>query len=955
MIQKSMFNSGKRAVLSTAVIFFSGIYLTQAQETKPVKDTTSDKQIEEVVLVGSRSGGRSKADSPVPVDVFNLKDIQQSLPQTNINQILNTIAPSFTSTIQTNADGSDHLDPAQLRGLGPDQTLVLINGKRRHTSALVNVNGAPGRGTVGTDLNAIPAFALSRIEVLRDGASAQYGSDAIAGVMNLQLKRDTGKLTGQFNYGGYLTSAANDHTGNYDGQQFQVDLNYGNKIGQKGGFYNITWSSQFRDPTRRAGTESAPIYNAYNAIEKRAAESGVNLSSYFNNINNLKGTAGEQDFVDLIHQYAQGVGYFNSINAPGSSDLLSSSIQNANSISTLQALLNPTNYTTTQLNNITNQELAYRGQTRKDFNQQVGQSKLNNHQLFANIEVPISDDWKVYTFGGYSIRDGASGGFYRRPTQARTFTGLYIDGYLPEIHTKIQDVSLSAGIKGKWDGWNVDLSNTFGQNSFDYTIENTGNTSLRFNSPDSFKAGGLQFLQNTINLDFSKEFDVFEGLNVAFGAEQRHENFKINPGEEASYTAYDIYGNPQTPTTLSSDKPTDFFGAALAGSSQVFAGFREANRTNKNRNAYAAYADLEFNFTNWLLVDAAIRYEDYSDFGSTFNYKLASRIKLTDDFNFRFAGSTGFRAPSIHQIYYNTTSTLFTSLPGSNGPTLVEVGTFSNDSDIAKGFGINKLKQETSKSVSTGFTYKIPSLNLNITADAYFIRIDDRIALTDQFARPTDLQIQNNPNLGPVRDALDAANVNAAQFFANSIDTETKGLDVVISHNYRNGSIKLNNDFAVNFNKTKKVGDIHASDLLKNASLENTYFGEKSRVYLEDSVPKVKASLSNNVKWNDFNIYLRNTYYGKVYGADSVDLNGDGVALLNEHQLISDKIITDLSIGYDINKNFNLTIGTNNLFDIYPTKNVTASTNNDQFIYSRSTSQFGQNGRYVFSKLTVSF
>ncbi|WP_312824325.1 TonB-dependent receptor domain-containing protein [Epilithonimonas sp.] len=926
MIQKSMFNSSKRAVVSTAVVFFSGIYLTQAQETKPVKDTTSDKQIEEVVLVGSRSGGRSKADSPVPVDVFNLKDIQQSLPQTNINQILNTIAPSFTSTIQTNADGSDHSDPAQLRGLGPDQTLILINGKRRHTSALVNVNGAPGRGTVGTDLNAIPAFALSKIEVLRDGASAQYGSDAIAGVMNLQLKRDTGKLTGQLNYGGYLTNAAKDHTGNYDGQQFQVDLNYGNKIGKRGGFYNLTWSSQFRDPTRRAGTESGNIYNAYNAIEKRASENGVNLSSYFNNINNLKGTAGEQDFVNLIHQYAQGVGYFDSG--------FQNNIQNANSITALQALLGA---------NYTDQELAYRGQTRKDFNMQVGQSKLNNHQLFANIEVPLNEDWKVYTFGGYSIRDGQSGGFFRRPNQSRTFTGLYLDGYLPEIHTKIQDLSLSAGVKGKWDGWNVDFSNTFGQNSFDYTIENTGNTSLRFNSPSSFRAGGLQFLQNTINLDFSKQFDVFQGLNVAFGAEQRHENFKINPGEEASYTAYDVNGNPQTATSVN---PTDFFGAALAGGSQVFAGFREANRTDRNRNAYAAYADVEFNFTNWFLVDAAVRYEDYSDFGSTFNYKLASRIKLSKDLNFRFAGSTGFRAPSIHQIYYNTTSTQFV-----NG-NLREVGTFSNDSAIAKGFGIPKLKQETSKSVSAGFAYKIPSLNLNITADAYFIRIDDRIVLTDQFSR------FSNPTTDEqrlVNAEFENANVNAAQFFANSIDTETKGLDVVISHHANLGAFKLNNDFAINFNETKKVGDIHASDLLKNAGLETSYFGERSRVYLEDSVPKIKASFSNNLKWNDFNFYLRNTYYGKVYGADVVDANFDGVILPNEHQLITDKIITDLSIGYDISKNFNLTLGANNLFDIYPTRNIAASSNNDQFVYSRSTAQFGQNGRYVFSKLTVSF
>ena len=137
-------------------------------------------------------GGRSNVESPVPVDVFDLKKSGVQLPQTNINQILNTIAPSFTSTVQVAADGTDHLDPAQLRGLGPDQTLVLLNGKRRHTSAFINVNGTPGRGTVGTDLNAIPSFALTKIEVLRDGASAQYGSDAIAGVLNLQLKRDRG-------------------------------------------------------------------------------------------------------------------------------------------------------------------------------------------------------------------------------------------------------------------------------------------------------------------------------------------------------------------------------------------------------------------------------------------------------------------------------------------------------------------------------------------------------------------------------------------------------------------------------------------------------------------------------------------------------------------------------------------------------------------------------------------
>ncbi|WP_194303876.1 TonB-dependent receptor plug domain-containing protein [Chryseobacterium sp. Tr-659] len=920
----------KKTIFSASVLFFLGTY-TYGQEKDSIKtnkDTIKTNNVEEVVVLGSRAGARSKVDSPVPVDVFNVKESSIILPQTNIGQILNAVAPSFTSTVQTNSDGTDHLDPAQLRGLGPDQVLVLVNGKRRHTSALVNVNGTPGRGTVGTDLNAIPSFALNRIEVLRDGASAQYGSDAIAGVINLELKKDTGKLAGQISYGGNLTPAANDHTGGFDGQNIQLDLNYGNKIGKKGGFFNITWTSQFRNPTYRAGTENAPIYNAYNAIEQRALNNGVNLSSLFSDIKDIPNS---QQFVNYIHQYAQQVSYF--------SQDLQNAIQGANTISGLQDVLKSGNFTRDQLNYFTDQELAYRGQTRKDFNMQVGQSKLNNHQLFVNAEVPISDDWKVYTFGGYSLRHGVSGGFYRRPSESRTFTGLYPNGYLPQIGTDIQDISLAGGIKGKWDGWNIDFSNTFGQNSFTYNIRNTGNTSMRFASPNEFNAGGLRFSQNTINLDFSKKYDVWEGINVAFGGEHRYENFKITAGEEASYQTYDQYGNIWNGNP--DQRATDFFGLPLPGGSQVFNGFRPENAVNKNRQSLAAYADVELNFTNWLLVDAAARYENYSDFGSTFNYKLASRIKVAPNFNVRFAGSTGFRAPSIHQIYYNVTSTLFTNNQ------LLEVGTFSNDSQLAEQLNMPKLKQETSKSASVGFTYRIPSAGLTFTADGYFTKINNRIILTDQFLRK-DVPSQ-------AQEEYDKLGVNAAQFFTNAIDTETKGLDVVISHNTRFSGFKLDNNFAVNLNQTKQVGSIHSSGLLQSPNLEKIYFSEKSRIYLEEAVPRVKASLSHTLSWKNASFYLRNTYFGKVTGADNIDVNGDGIVEPNEHQQIGDKIITDLSAAYQFTQNVGLTLGVNNLFDIYPTRNLPASTNNDQFIYSRSTSQFGQNGRYVFARLNFNF
>ncbi|AZA79481.1 TonB-dependent receptor [Chryseobacterium sp. G0186] len=921
----------KKTILSASVLFFLGVF-TYGQEKDSIK-TNKDKinTVEEVVVLGSRAGARSKLDSPVPVDVFNLKEASVILPQSNIGQILNAIAPSFTSTVQTNSDGTDHLDPAQLRGLGPDQVLVLVNGKRRHTSALVNVNGTPGRGTVGTDLNAIPSFALNRIEVLRDGAAAQYGSDAIAGVMNLELKKDTGKLTGQISYGGNLTPAANDHTGNFDGQNIQLDLNYGTKIGTKGGFFNITWSSQFRNPTYRAGTEKGAIYNAYNAIEQRALNDGVNLSSLFSDI---KDTPNSQQIINYVHQYAQGVNYFSSdqlAGIQGATTIQDITDGNGNVIQKgLQSLLSF---------DVTDQELAYRGLTRKDFNMQVGQSKLNNHQLFINAEVPINEDWKVYTFGGYSLRHGTSGGFYRRPRESRTFTGLYPNGYLPQIGTDIQDISLAAGIKGKWDGWHIDFSNTFGQNSFTYNIGNTGNTSLRFASPNEFDAGGLRFTQNTINLDFSKKYDVLEGMNVAFGGEHRFENFKMTAGEEASYTTYDQYGNIWDGDAAK--RPTDFFGAALPGGSQVFNGFRPENAVNKNRQSLAAYADVEFNFTNWLLVDAAARYENYSDFGSTFNYKLASRIKVAPNFNVRLAGSTGFRAPSIHQIYYNVTSTLFTNNQ------LLEVGTFSNDSEAAAALGMPKLKQETSKSASVGFTYKIPSVNLTFTADGYFTRINNRVLLTDQFLKA------GVPDAA--KKIYEKLNINAAQFFTNAIDTETKGIDVVISHNARFSDIKLDNNFAINLNQTKQVGDIHSSGLLQSPDLEKIYFSEKSRVYLEEAVPRVKASLSHTLAWKNATFYLRNTYFGKVTGADVLDANGDGIIEFNEHQKIGDKIITDISVAYQFTKNIGLTLGVNNLFDIYPTKNLPASSNNDQFVYSRSTSQFGQNGRYVFSRLNFNF
>ncbi|PWN62543.1 TonB-dependent receptor plug domain-containing protein [Chryseobacterium viscerum] len=944
------------------IVLVGALFFISANAVAQTNDSLSIKTVEEVkITVGSRNKARVATDTPVPVDVINIGSQSLLSPQTDLNQILNYAAPSFTSNSATVADGTDHVDPAQLRGLGPDQVLVLLNGKRRHTSSLVNINGSPGRGSVGTDLNAIPAFAIERLEVLRDGASAQYGSDAIAGVINVIMKKNTNTLTSAITVGGFNSKGSNDHSGGWDGGKYQLDLNYGVNLG-KNGFINFTGGLMKRDDTRRANANTSNIFNAYNAVEQRALQNGVNISSLFSNINN---TPNSNQILNDIKQYSQNVSYFTTQQL--------NQIQNANTISAMQSALNF---------DVTNNELDYRGLTRNDFNMRVGQSKLTSGQLFVNSEFEIASGVRGYAFGGYSYRHGNAAGFYRLPNQNRTSTSIYPNGFLPEISSDVIDVSFSAGFKGKLGRVNYDISNTFGKNTFDYTIENTANASMRYPSKTSFDAGGLGFSQNTINADFDTKVDWLKGFNVAFGGEARFENFKITNGEEASWALYDVNGNIQTPTTPANMKPTDFFGNSRPGGSQVFPGFRPENALSKGRNSVALYADTELDITDKWLVSAALRYENYSDFGSTFNYKIATRYKITETFNFRAAHSTGFRAPSLQQMYFNSTSTQFV------GGVPFEVGTFSNDSNAAKILGIPQLNQEESKSFSAGFTAKFPDAKLSVTLDGYYTRVNNRVVLTDQFSRPSGTYADGTP-LRNLQLAFDAANATAATFFANAIDTQTKGVEGVISHKTHLGSVSLNSDLAVTVSKTNRVGDIHGSDVLIQAGQVNRYYSEASRVYVEEAIPRFKASLNNSLEINKLSFLLRNVYFGKVTDPNVVDVNGDGIvgaqvingqAVETEHPVWGGKVITDFSVGYNFSKSFRLTIGANNIFDIYPDKNygpvaarratgvdangnvvysATPSTidlsNSNQFVYSRNVSQFGMNGRFLFARVNLNF
>ena len=694
------------------VVSYIGFETLQVTVNNSVMDIrlTSGVALSEVIIVGSRNPNRTATESTVPVDVIDMTELNNVAPQVNLNQILNYVAPSFTSNTQTISDGTDHIDPASLRGLGPDQVLVLINGKRRHTSSLINVNGTFGRGSVGTDLNAIPAAAIQRIEVLRDGAAAQYGSDAIAGVINIILNKNVNELTTTVTTGANFTKNANDQTGGVDGETTNISASYGIPLGDNGGFINLSGDFDVREEYSRMKEWEGSIFNAYNSIERLAVGQGLNLSSLT-----------DSDVVNL----AQNLPFLTQDDKDLISGFTSEELHSPTKIYSDGTVVfyNPLS------NNTTDDELAARAKQRSDYNMRVGQSALRGGRLFANFSLPLDDiGTTLYSFAGISSRTGNSAGFYRLPNQSRTYTPAYIDGFLPEINSNIKDQSISIGIKGMVGDWSIDLSNTYGKNSFLYTIGNTHNASMQNASPTFFDAGGFSFMQNTSNLDITQFFeDVMSGLNVAFGAEYRVENYDIVAGEQASYGQYTSAG--QLITVASQSPSRDFFGSARPGGSQVFPGFAPSNELSRGRSSVAGYFDVEADFSEAFLASFATRYENYSDFGGTINFKLAGRFKATENLNIRGALNTGFRAPSLHQINFNSTSTIF-----DNQGNPQEVGTFANNSRAATLLGIPQLKEETSQSVSLGLTAKIPDANLTITVDGYFVKINDRVVYTGQFS-----------------------------------------------------------------------------------------------------------------------------------------------------------------------------------------------------------------------------
>ena len=882
--------TAKDVIEITSVGYKDQSVTINGQSTINIGMEISTIDLGDVVILGSRGVARIKTESAVPVDVIKINQVGLPTAKMDITSILNMTAPSFNYNKQSGSDGADHVDLGTLRGLGPDQTLVLINGKRRHQTAFVALFGTRGRGNSGADLNSFPAAAVDRIEILRDGASAQYGSDAMAGVINIQLKKDINHWTINTGWSGYYDNKFNSYSHRasneyyyskpIDGGTYSIAANNGLAIGKNGGFINFSMNLLTQAKTFRQ-------------VSNKNWETDENALPYIN--------GGRRAF---------------------------------------------------------------------------GDGSVNTYGAMYNMEIPTSSKGNTtfYSFGGYNYKASdayaytrnwsakperfpvdASGNLLYNAAIMHTTTDGEIY-YNPHIQTNIADASIATGLKGAaGNGWNWDLSNTLGRNDFHYYGHKTFNASIINNaSKTHFDDGGFNFLQNTLNLDFNKSYQsIGAGLNLALGAEYRYERYAIYKGEDASFSNYH-------PTVL--NYPSVGEQRTPASGSQGFPGFSPTDVIAADRSNASLYADVELNATKAWLLDGAIRFENYADFGSIATFKLASRYKITSNFNLRGSVSTGFRAPSLQQINFSNTLTSFSA------GELVQSRIARNGDAITKAAGIPSLKQETSVNSSIGFNWK-PIKGLTFTADGYMVKVKDRVVLSGLFSA-------EDPTLpASFTSQLKAIPVATAQFFDNAVNTTNYGLDLVVDYSKKWGNRGVRALFAGNF-QHMTIDAIHVPDALNSNTLNRkTFFSDREEAFLLASAPKTKFNLSLGYDVNKIGFGTNLTYFGKIkllgFGdatAENPNYTGinphvptdaDPSILVPEIFNYNGKIVTDVFVSYKISKKISLFVGADNLFNIHPNLGVNQLAKgwagNNESGGPWDSVQMGFNGRRLFSKLSFNF
>jgi iron complex outermembrane receptor protein len=831
------------------------------------QSSSDEAKVEKIAVVGSRVAGRSVEDLPVPVDILSAEALANT-GQTEVGRMLQAIAPSFNFSSSSISDGTDALRPATLRGLGPDQTLVLINGKRRHQASLIHINTSVGRGTAGTDMNAIPAASIKRIEVLRDGAAAQYGSDAIAGVINIVLKDASEGGTAEISYGEFSEG---------DGATTNVNFSKGFALGDDG-YINATLNMRDRGFTNRAGLHGSCQFRGCTSL----ADGSL-----------LAGDPRE-------------------LNAP-----------------------------------------------RQTF--RIGDAESEQFGLTLNAGYALGDG-ELYGFLTYSSRDNQSAAFFRHNANGGGNAVLQDNdatiqaGFLPKINSQIDDLSYNIGYEIAFDNdTSLDLSYTYGENTIEYRTSDSINASfaneLRYNRglsaeeirstiPREAKAYGLELTLETINIDFTQSYDELE---LAFGAEIRTDEYRINPGEEYAFLDYDTVNGVNVFTGLSGGVGSE----NASGGIQGFPGIGPDSAVDESRDVLSFYIDAEYAVTDDFIASAALRYDDYDGFGDTTNFKLAANYHIVDAVNLRGAISSGFRAPSMQQLFFNNVGTQF--VVNDEGILVAqEVGTFRNDSTLAQAIGIPALSEEKSTNWSVGAVFTLLD-EVNITVDYYSIDIDDRIVVSNRLGS----------GLSDTLDAaLVAAGAGAGQFFLNGADTETSGVDVVATWNTEvaNGSLDLT--LAANFTQTDVVQLFTpAGSGLETLSTDQVFSAQDISI-IEDWQPEDRISLNGLYLIDNFKINLAFNRYGEYTITDG------------DTQTYGAEVLTDLRVEYAMNEQLSFNIGANNLFDVTPDQNQIGNSRSGTIVdnagntivsspgvfnFSRRSAPFGFNGAFYYAGIVYNF
>jgi iron complex outermembrane receptor protein len=794
---------------SNATLVFSYVgYETQevAVANQSVVNVTlqDGSSLDEVILVGSRTAPRSNADSPLPVDVLQAKELS-STGQATFDKALQYKIPSF-NTVQTPVnDATSLLDPYEIRNMGPSRTLILINGKRKNLSALLYTQTSPGRGETGADISAIPTDAIKRVEILRDGASAQYGSDAIAGVMNIILKDNVTDGSATLRTG--ITSEG-------DGEMLGVSVNNGTAIGDDKGYINYTIDMSKTSLANRPGTVNAA---------GEANDFGANLADV-------------EEFLSRKPDAG---------NINGSPETAASKF-------------------------LINGGYDVSDNTELYFNAAYVYKKVNS---FANYRTPYWRTEADFPYLADFFPNGPNGSY---------------DGYVPTFEGLLNDYNATVGLKTTVNDWNVDLSFTTGGNAQTYKVNQSHNRNAVFtpvynpatgvfdpvslyqeNSQQSFDPGGTRFSHNVGNIDINRVLS--DKVSIGMGAEFRNETFEVIEGELASYDG---------------------------GGADSFSGNTPQNSGKFNRYNFGGYFSLDYDVSDAFLLSGTIRAENYSDFGDAFVYKLSSRLKLNDKLTARASVSTGFRAPTLHQIY--TQKAQYSFVPGQG----IQVGGLINNvSTQAKLLGIEDLDAETSNNFTIGLGGKL-SNTLSFTLDYYNIAVQDRIVLGSEIGATGDAS-------NPLDILLTQNNLSDVSYFSNALDTRTSGLDVVISKkDIKLGSGMLDLNLSGNYTiSNEREGDVKDIALVANAGQSVVNATQEALFFT--SRPETKWILGANYEVGKFGWSFNNTYFGKT----TFKQQGMSSDLRTE---FTPKVVTDLGINFNATDKLTIALNVNNLLNVLP-------------------------------------